>query len=65
MILGCSYRTCNKAVRGDMGLDTLRSPSYKAKLKWRYTLACMTEDRYPKHLSSQEWSIRPRRVVHG
>ena len=22
-ILGCSSKTCNKAVRGDMGLDTL------------------------------------------
>ena len=24
-ILGCSSRTCNEAVRGDMGIDTLRS----------------------------------------
>ena len=24
-ILGCSSKTCNEAVRGDMGLDTLRA----------------------------------------
>ena len=24
-ILGCSSKTCNEAVRGDMGLDTLQS----------------------------------------
>ena len=33
-ILGCSSRTCNEAVRGDMGIDTLRSRRDKAKLKW-------------------------------
>ena len=33
-ILGCSSRTCNEAVRGDMGLETLKSRRDKAKLKW-------------------------------
>ena len=34
-ILGCSSKTCNEAVRGDMGLDTLQSRRdiYRAKLK--------------------------------
>ena len=32
-ILGCSSRMCNEAVRGDMGIDTLRSRRDKAKLK--------------------------------
>ena len=32
-VLGCSSRTCNEAVRGDMGLDTLRSRRNKAKAK--------------------------------
>ena len=32
-IVGCSSRTCNEAVRGDMGIDTLRSCRDKAKLK--------------------------------
>ena len=30
--LGCSSKTCNEAVRGDMGLDTLQGRRDKAKL---------------------------------
>ena len=33
-ILGCSSKTCNEAVRGDMGLDTLQGCRHKNKLKW-------------------------------
>ena len=40
-ILGCSSKTCNKAVRGDMGLDTLQSRRDRAKLKWWYKLATL------------------------
>ena len=32
-ILRCSSKTCNEAVRGDMGLDTLQSLTDRAKLK--------------------------------
>ena len=32
-ILGCSSRTCNEAVRGDMGLDSLQGRRDKAKFK--------------------------------
>ena len=32
-ILGCSSKTCNEAVRGDMGLDTLQSRRDRAKFK--------------------------------
>ena len=46
-ILGCS-KTCNEAVRGDMGLDTLQSSRDRAKLKWWYKLTTLPEDRYPK-----------------
>ena len=56
-ILGCS-KTCNEAVGGDMGLDTLQSCRDRAKLKWWYKLATLPEDRYPKQL---EWNIIPRR----
>ena len=49
-ILGCSSETCNEAVRGDMGLDTLQSCRDRAKLKWWYKLATLPEDRYPKQL---------------
>ena len=33
-ILGYPSKTCNEAVRGDMGLDTLQSRRDRAKLKW-------------------------------
>ena len=49
-ILGCSSKTCNEAVRGDMGLETLQSRRDKAKLKWWYNLATIPQDRYPKQL---------------
>ena len=32
-IFGCSSRTCNEAVRGDMGLETLKNHRDKAELK--------------------------------
>ena len=60
-ILGCSFKTCNEAVKGDMGLDTLQSHRDRAKLKWWYKLATLPEDRYPKQLFNQEWNIKPRR----
>ena len=36
-ILGCSSKTCNEAVRGDMGLDTLQDRIYNIFLT-RYIL---------------------------
>ena len=33
-IPGCSSKTCNEAVRGDLGIDTLQGRRDKAKLKW-------------------------------
>ena len=52
--LGCSSKTSNEAVRGDMGLDTLQSRSDRTKLKWWHKLATLPEDRYPKQLFNQE-----------
>ena len=60
-ILGCSSKTCNEAVRGDMGLETLKSHRDRAKLKWWYKLATMPDNRYAKQLFSQEWNVKPRR----
>ena len=60
-ILGCSSKTCNEVVRGDLGIDTLQGRRDKAKLKWWYKLVTMPEDRYPKMLFSQDWNIKPRR----
>ena len=59
--LGCSSRTCNEAVRGDMGLDSLQGRRDKAKLKWWYKVATMPERRYPRKLFVQEWNVKPRR----
>ena len=53
-ILGCSSKTYNEAVRGDMGFYTLQSRRDIAKLKWWYKLAALPEDRYPKQLFNQE-----------
>ena len=55
-ILGCSSKTCNEAVRGDMGLETLQG---KSKLKVWYKLASMSEDRYPRRVFSQDWDAKP------
>ena len=51
----------NEAVRGDMGLESLRGRRDRAKLKWWYKLVSMPEDRYPKQLFSREWETKPRR----
>ena len=51
-ILGCSSKTCIEAVRGDMGLETLKNRRDRAKLKWWYKLVTMHEDRFPKQLFS-------------
>ena len=60
-ILGCSSRTCNEAVRGDMGLDSLQGRRDKAKLKWWYKVATMPEHRYSRKLFVQERNVKPRR----
>ena len=60
-ILGCSSRTCNEAVRGDMGLETLKSRRDKAKLRWWFKVSSMSEDRLPRQLFRQEWEVKPRR----
>ena len=60
-ILGCSSRTCNEAVRGDMGLDSLQGRRDKAKLKWWYKVATMPEHRYSRKIFVQEWNVKPRR----
>ena len=54
-ILGCSSKTCNEAVRGDMGLDSLQGHRDKAKLKWWYKVP---EHRYSRNLFVQ-WALYP------
>ena len=64
-ILGCSSKTCNEAVREDMGLETLQGRRDKSKLKLWYKLASMSEDRYPRRVFSQDWDAKPRRGKYG
>ena len=61
MTLGCSSKTCNEAVRGDMGLDTLSSRRDTAKLTWCHNLCIMKGDtcRYPSQLFDQVWEVKP------
>ena len=58
-ILGCSSKTCNEAVRGDMGIDTLQGRGDKNKLKWWYKVRSCNS--YPKNLFNQEWNFKPRK----
>ena len=58
-ILGCSSKTCNEVVREYTGLETLQSRRNMVKLKWRYKVAAMSGNRYPKQLFSQEWNVKP------
>ena len=54
-------RTCNEAVTGDMGVDTLQGRRDRNKLKLWCKLAAMPGNRYPKKLFNQEWAFNPRR----
>ena len=58
-ILGCSSKTCNEAVRGDMGLDSLSSRRDRAKLKWWNNLCTIKGD--PRQLFDQVWEVKPHR----
>ena len=55
-VLGCSSKTSNKAIWGDMGLEFLHGRRDKRKLSWWYKvvsmpLACRFQE---------EWNIKPR-----
>ena len=52
-VLGRSSKTCNEAVREDMGLDSLSSRQDRAKLKWWHKLCTMKGDRHPRQLFDQ------------
>ena len=59
-VLGCSSKTCNEAVWGDMGLEVLQGRRDKRKLRWWYKIVSMPLFRYPKQLFLKEWNIKPR-----
>ena len=60
-IIGYSSRTCDEAVRGDMGLEILKSHRDKVKFKWWYKPAPTPVRRYLRQLFNQEWKAKPHR----
>ena len=62
-ILGCSSKTYNEAVRGDIYIYTEYSRRDRAKLKSWHNLCTMKGDRYPRQLFDQVWEVRPRRGI--
>ena len=59
-VLGCSSKTSNEAIWGDMGLEFLQGRRDKHKLSWWYKVVNMPLSRYPKQLFQEEWNIKPR-----
>ncbi len=43
-MLGCSSKTCNEAVKGDMGLESLKGRRDRCKLKWWYKVSKLNLD---------------------
>ena len=58
-MLGCSSKTCNEAVRGDMGLESLKGRRDRCKLKWWYKVYNLDAERYPRLLLDSEWEVKP------
>ena len=58
-ILGCSSKTCNEAVRGDVGLESLKGRRNRCKLKWWYKVNNCDAERYPRLLLDSEWEVKP------
>ena len=58
-VLGCSSKTSNEAIWGDMGLEVLQARRDKRKLSWWYKVISMPLSRYPKQLFLEEWNIKP------
>ena len=58
-ILGCSSKTCNEAVRGDMGLESLKARRDRCKIKWWCKVNNLDDERYPRLLLDNEWEVKP------
>ena len=60
-ILGCSSKTCNEAVRGDIGLESLKGRRDRCKPKWWFKVNNLDAERYPRLLLDSEWEVKLRR----
>ena len=58
-VLGCSSKTSNKFIWGDMGQEILQGRRDKRKLSWWYKIVSMPLSGYPKQLFLEEWNIKP------
>ena len=59
-VLGCSSKTSNEAIWGDMGLEFLQGRRDKRKLSWWYKVVNMPLSRYRKQHFQEEWNVKPR-----
>ena len=57
-ILGCSCNTCNEAVRGEIGLESLKGRRDRCKLKWWYKVNNLDTERYPRLLLDSKWEVK-------
>ena len=58
-ILGCSSKTCDEVVRGEMGLESLKAREDRCKLKWWNKVNNLDDERYPRLLLDNEWEVKP------
>ncbi|CAB1097466.1 unnamed protein product [Ectocarpus sp. CCAP 1310/34] len=60
VILGCSKRTSNAAVRAELGIQSLRSGRDARKLTWQYRMCGMGEERLPRIVWEAKWANKKR-----
>lgn len=60
IVLGCSPRTSNAAVRAELGIQSLRTGRDTRKLIWQYRLQGMGEERLPKIAREAHWVNKAR-----
>ena len=58
-VLGCSSKTSNEVIWGDIDLEFLQGRRDKCKLTWWYKVISMPLSRYPKQFFLEEWNIKP------
>ena len=60
IILGCSKRTSNAAVRAELGIRSLKSGRDEKKLTWQYRMCGMGEERLPRIAWEAKWENKKR-----
>lgn len=55
IVLRCSQRTSNAAVRAELGIQSVRTGKNTRKLKWQYRMQGMGQERLPKIAREVEW----------